>query len=228
MIPTRAWVSANRARSDATRNVHWSAISNPPVAATPLMAPMTGFSITGRKRNRPLVSRPGPCPSGRASTEGGASPVSSLRSTPAEKAGSEPVRITASTSGSLPAVPIASHNAYMSARFSALRASGRFRVSVAIRSSTSTITSGSSSTGHLHQRCLQPSEDTARMMDGDQGHGVSALDDRRGHGIIPDLGKSLFGKAPYAVDGLAPPLPRLDQNPAHPGVGEALELVELG
>ena len=50
MMPTRAWVSAKRARSDATRNVHCSASSSPPVTATPLIAPMTGFGISGMKR----------------------------------------------------------------------------------------------------------------------------------------------------------------------------------
>ena len=50
MIPMRACVSTNRARSDATRNVHWSAISRPPVAATPLIAPITGFGTTGTNR----------------------------------------------------------------------------------------------------------------------------------------------------------------------------------
>ena len=50
MMPTRACVSAKRARSDATRNVHCSASSSPPVTATPLIAPMIGLSISGMKR----------------------------------------------------------------------------------------------------------------------------------------------------------------------------------
>jgi D-arabinose 1-dehydrogenase-like Zn-dependent alcohol dehydrogenase len=57
MMPTRAWVSAKLARSDATRNVHCRAASSPPVTAGPLMAPMTGLPMTGRNRNRPLLSR---------------------------------------------------------------------------------------------------------------------------------------------------------------------------
>ncbi len=50
MIPTRACVSAKRARSDATRNVHCNASSRPPVTATPLIAPMIGFGISGMNR----------------------------------------------------------------------------------------------------------------------------------------------------------------------------------
>jgi hypothetical protein len=41
--------------------------------------------------------------------EGGVSPVTSLRSTPAQNAGSAPVRITAATPGSSPAAATASH-----------------------------------------------------------------------------------------------------------------------
>ena len=111
MIPTRAWVSPKRARSEATRNVHCKAISSPPVTATPLMAPMTGLSMTGRNRNRPLASRSGPSPGPRGGADGGVSPVTSLRSTPAQKAGSAPVRITTATAGSSPAAATASHNA---------------------------------------------------------------------------------------------------------------------
>ena len=47
MMPTRAWVSAKRARSDATRKSQASASSKPPVMATPLMAPITGVSMSG-------------------------------------------------------------------------------------------------------------------------------------------------------------------------------------
>ena len=41
--PTRACVSAKRARSDAMRKSQASAISKPPVTAAPLMAPITGL-----------------------------------------------------------------------------------------------------------------------------------------------------------------------------------------
>ena len=75
MIPTRAWVSANRARSDATRKSQASASSNPPVIATPLMAPMTGRlhvrerALAGDRRPAAAVAegrrRTPPAPSGR-------------------------------------------------------------------------------------------------------------------------------------------------------------------
>ena len=55
MIPTRAWVSAKRARSDATRKSQASASSKPPVMATPLIAPITGVSMSG---NGPVAARP--------------------------------------------------------------------------------------------------------------------------------------------------------------------------
>ena len=59
ITPMRLCVSAKRATSDATRNVHCSATSKPPVTATPLIAPMIGLSISGKNRYSPLVSRGG-------------------------------------------------------------------------------------------------------------------------------------------------------------------------
>ena len=44
ITPTRACVSANAARSDATRKSHASASSKPPVTHGPLIAPMTGLA----------------------------------------------------------------------------------------------------------------------------------------------------------------------------------------
>ena len=41
------WVSPNLARSDATRKSQFSASSNPPVTATPLIAPISGFDSRG-------------------------------------------------------------------------------------------------------------------------------------------------------------------------------------
>ena len=38
ITPTRAWVSAKRARSEAMRKSQFSAISNPPVTAAPFTA----------------------------------------------------------------------------------------------------------------------------------------------------------------------------------------------
>ena len=43
--PMRAWVSAKRARSEATRKSQLRANSRPPVTATPLMAPMIGLAV---------------------------------------------------------------------------------------------------------------------------------------------------------------------------------------
>ena len=47
MTPTRACVSAKRARSDAMRKSQHMASSRPPVTVGPLMAPMTGVSCGG-------------------------------------------------------------------------------------------------------------------------------------------------------------------------------------
>ena len=56
MMPTRAWVSAKRACSDATRKSHASAISNPPVTATPFTAPMSSL-VRGGSAPRSVVPR---------------------------------------------------------------------------------------------------------------------------------------------------------------------------
>ena len=44
-IPTRAWVSANTARSEATRKSQPKSISRPPVNTAPLTAPTIGVRI---------------------------------------------------------------------------------------------------------------------------------------------------------------------------------------
>src|SRR4029079_11359830 len=85
----------------------------------------------------------GPSPGPRSGADGGASSDTSFRSTPAQKAGSAPVMITAATSGSSPAASTASQSPYITARLSALRASGRLRVTVITRSSTACSTTGS-------------------------------------------------------------------------------------
>ena len=46
----RAWVSAKRARSEATRKSQLRASSKPPVTATPLMAPMIGLVVGSEVR----------------------------------------------------------------------------------------------------------------------------------------------------------------------------------
>ena len=130
-IPTRACVSAKLARSEATRKSQLSASSNPPVTATPLMAPMTGLE-TGRKGSHPRSSRVSP-PRRR-----GPSPPSSLRSTPAQKAGSAPVRMMTSTDSSRSRLSMAVGRAPRRAAFNAFRTAGRLRVTVATRRDTST------------------------------------------------------------------------------------------
>ena len=47
MTPTRACVSAKRARSEAMRKSQFSATSKPPVTATPLTAPISGLACGG-------------------------------------------------------------------------------------------------------------------------------------------------------------------------------------
>ena len=84
---------------------------------------MIGLSMRGRNRYSPLALRSGPSPGPRGAAVGGDSPLTSLRSTPAQKAGSAPVRITTATPGSSPAAATASHSAKVTARLSAFRAS---------------------------------------------------------------------------------------------------------
>ena len=132
MIPTRAWVSAKRARSEATRKSHASASSKPPVMATPLIAPITG---RGHRRERARAAGVSARPSlGSAPVSlRAASPpaASSLRSSPAQNAGSAPVRTMAATSSRASSSRSVVGIALRSSRFSALRASGRLSVTVA-------------------------------------------------------------------------------------------------
>src|SRR6266480_3843319 len=138
MTPTRACVSAKRARSDAMRKSQFNATSNPPVTATPLIAPISGFV---RRGNAP---RNGSRPSAfRSPTSAKPSPCctwpepNSLRSTPAQNAGSVPVRIITSTASSASHAEMTSGRRRRISRLSALRASGRFSVTTATRSRTS-------------------------------------------------------------------------------------------
>ena len=89
ITPTRACVSANRARSDAIRKSQPSATSNPPVTATPFTAPISSFVRGGnapRHGNRPSASRlpmsAKPSPAAVVAPE-----PNSLRSTPALERG---------------------------------------------------------------------------------------------------------------------------------------------
>ena len=117
--PTRAWVSANRARSEAIRTSQYSASSSPPVTAAPLIAPITGLLIGGHfgEMSGSSVVLP-----------------SSLRSRPAQNTGSAPVKMTTSTPSSDSASLSAAKNCLRSALDSALRESGRFSVIVRTRS----------------------------------------------------------------------------------------------
>src|SRR5271163_1866769 len=118
--PTRAWVSANRACSDAIRMSQYSVSSSPPVTAAPLIAPITGL-VNGGQRGE--MSGSADCP------------PSSLRSSPAQNTGSVPVRMTTSTASSVSASARAVKNWSRSAADNALRDCGRFRVRVRTRSS---------------------------------------------------------------------------------------------
>ena len=132
ITPTRAWVSPNLACSEAMRKSQFSASSNPPVTATPLIAPMSGFLRAGKGPRTPsALGRPSaPVPAPRLS------PVepSSLRSSPALNAGSVPVRMMTSTSSEASACFISCGRSLRTSVESALRAEGRLRVIVAMRS----------------------------------------------------------------------------------------------
>ena len=97
MMPTRECVSPNFACSDAMRKSQFSASSNPPVMATPLTAPMSGFEIFGNGPRTPVEFTP---PSAPVPPKFPAVSPSSFRSKPAQNAGSVPVRMRTSTSGS--------------------------------------------------------------------------------------------------------------------------------
>jgi len=91
ITPTRAWVSANRAFSLAIIMSQASATSNPPVMATPLIAPITGLrhdsiALAGLSEGSVALAAPRP------------RVPSSLRSSPAVKARvPAPVSTTART-----------------------------------------------------------------------------------------------------------------------------------
>ena len=120
-MPTRTCVSANTARSDAMRKSQPSAISMPPVNVAPLIAPTIGVRIFATAamqlcdRNSSKYLRP--------------SRWASLRSTPAQNAGSAPVSTTARTDSSASASVKAVYAALIRSRLNAFREAGRFSVS---------------------------------------------------------------------------------------------------
>ena len=127
MIPTRAWVSAKRARSEATRKSH---VERDLEAAGDRDAVDRADERLGASRGTAAIERRRrrSAPTWRAS----ASVPSSFRSTPAQNAGSAPVRTMASTSSRASHAAIASGSAAVQrAGSSALRASGRLRVTTA-------------------------------------------------------------------------------------------------
>ena len=89
-IPTLACVSAKMARSDAIRKSQPSASSSPPVNVAPLTAPMTGLAIQPTWAMQSAV----PARWKYASP----SRAASLRSMPAQNAGSAPVSTSTRTS----------------------------------------------------------------------------------------------------------------------------------
>ena len=88
-MPTRAWVSANTARSEAIRKSQPSAISRPPVNVAPLIAPMIGVRMR----------RPPRCNSATRNSSKYVAPIALclLEVDPAQNAGSAPVSTTART-----------------------------------------------------------------------------------------------------------------------------------
>src|SRR5689334_5119008 len=131
--PTRAWVSAKTARSEQMTMSQLSTSSSPPVTAAPFTAAITGL----------LTGAHGPVPPDAAPRRTDACWPISFRSTPAQKAGSVPVRMTDRTSSSASTVAIAPPSRVSSSPLIALRDAGRLSVIVAIAPSTSSNTTAS-------------------------------------------------------------------------------------
>ena len=134
ITPTRECVSPNFAFSDAMRKSQFNASSKPPVMATPFTAPMRGFFTSGNGPRTPLAFLE---PSAPVPLRLPAVSPSSFKSSPAQKAGSVPVRMMTSTASSASAFFISFGRSFNTSLLSALRASGRFMVMVAMRSATS-------------------------------------------------------------------------------------------
>ncbi len=134
IIPTLAWVSANRAFSDPINTSQAKASSNPPVIATPLIAPTTGLrhcstALTGLAAGWLALAAPSP------------SLPNSSRSSPAVNARvPAPVSTTARTRSSRSSAIIASASAARKSRDSAFIADGRLSVTSATGPWRSTVT----------------------------------------------------------------------------------------
>ena len=123
---SRAWVSAKRARSDATTNVQLSAISSAPVTHAPLTAQTTGVAVA-RSVAPGLVAARTAVPA-----------ATSLKSTPALNTGSTAVTMIARVPSSASASSTSSQNRARMAAVSAFLTSGRLIVIVRTPSSSST------------------------------------------------------------------------------------------
>ena len=140
--PSRAWVSAKRARSDATMNVQLSASSSAPVTQAPLTAQTTGV-VTARSVAPGFVPR----------FDGDAVPdpaATSLKSTPALNTGSTAVTMIARASRRRRRPPRSARRTprHASRPSSAFLTSGRLIVIVRTPSASST-SSNPSATGRL-------------------------------------------------------------------------------
>ena len=146
VIPTRAWVSANLAASEAIRKSAISAISSPPVTANPLTAAITGCGQARMTSSRFSASFQVSFP---VTSD---DPDSSFRSTPAQNARPAPVRIIALTPVSPETARIVSVICEIRSRFRAFSFSGRFSVSSATGPWRSTTRQDMSADHPLHRR----------------------------------------------------------------------------
>src|SRR5512135_3075618 len=133
MIPrfTSGW--PNRAVSAAISRSHAIATSHPPPSANPLITPMTGWDIDSMKERTRWPRRE------KSSASSVVNPFITEMSAPAINAFSPaPVRRTAPTSGRAESSSMAEPSSRTVAGFRAFRDFGRLKVTVAIRSETST------------------------------------------------------------------------------------------
>ena len=126
--PSRAWVSAKRARSDATTNDDESAISSPPDTHAPFTAAITGV-VMARSALPGLIAN---CASNAFHGLAVSPDAISLKSTPALNTGSTAVSTTERMPGSSSASDNNAHSRTRMAVVSAFFASGLLSVIVRI------------------------------------------------------------------------------------------------
>ncbi len=133
--PMREKTTPKRAVSEAMRRSVASARLQPMPTASPLMLPRTGFGSSRRRRMQRLprsrMSPPGSPGKDEASVRRRSSFETGLRSAPAEKLRPAPVSTTARTASSASSSRSMRSISRKRPVVSALRAAGRFRVSVA-------------------------------------------------------------------------------------------------